>query len=151
MKNRVVLLFFFSILQACSPQENVFMEYLSGARSYDIGVQGARADSLFANNISSQALSRAVVMVTDAKCSICISSAIDLYKSFQKAETEYSLIILLDGPDRETFDYYWFRESFPDQVKDARILLASRLEDLPKGIYVVEDNETQSFSLWTGR
>ena len=41
--------------------------------------------------------------------------------------------------------------AFPDQVKDARILLASRLEDLPKGIYVVEDNETQSFSLWTGR
>lgn len=151
MRSRVpfwLIPFFFL---ACSSHKNTFNDYVSGARAIDIGINGALADSLFGGVIPGQSLSHTAVLYTDADCSACISSAIELYKSFKKAETSYSLVILLGGPDRETFDYYWQRE-FPDGCSEthAFIILSPKIDDIPKGVYVVERNIAQHYSIWSG-
>lgn len=150
MRNNSVLYFLLLITVSCAPRANVFCEYLSGVHETDIGLRGEPAIGVFENCLPDVNAGQAVVFYTDASCSVCISSAITLYKAFQRAETEYKLVILLDGAKRELFDYYWNREFSREQPNDrCRIILAPRSLDLPKGFYVLNEGVVKSFSIWT--
>ncbi len=149
MRNNTVLSILLLIAVSCAPRANVFTEYLSGAHETDIGLQGESAIEVFEGCLPDVVDGQTVVFYTDASCSVCITSAIILYKAFQRAGTDCSLVILLDGSKRDLFDYYWSKEFAGEQL-DARaqICLSPKSLDLPKGFYVLNEGVVSSFSIW---
>lgn len=148
LKIGIFLLFF--LTASCAPRTNVFDEYLSGVRATDIDVQGENAATLFEGAVPQDLPEKTVVFYTDGACSVCIASVIQLYTAFRESRTDYSLLVLLDGPNQDLFDFYW-KKNFSDEplAERVQILLSPKTLDTPRGFYVVDGNVVNSFSIWT--
>ena len=108
------------------------------------------AATLFEGALPQDLPDKAAVFYTDGACSVCIASVIRLYTDFRESRSDYSLVVLLDGPNRELFDFYW-KKNFSDEplAERVQILLSPKILDTPRGFYVVDGNAVTSFSIWT--
>ena len=147
LKKSIFLVFLLAV--SCAPRTNVFDEYLSGVHATDIDVQGEPAATLFEEAVPQNLPDKTVVFYTDGTCSVCIASVIQLYTAFRESRSDYSLVVLLDGPDRNLFDFYW-KKNFSDEplAERVQILLSPKILDVPRGFYVVDGNVVKSFWIW---
>lgn len=151
--NRVILLivtaFIPYIISSCTNNRDIFLEYEKGYYAFDIGYNNLPVDSLFHINDIIRFSDPAAILLTDPSCSTCISTAIELHNCYQKSQTTVQLIILLEGPDRSLFDYYFNQEAKTRKgEKPVHILLTNHGDNLPLGLYFIDDNTIQSYSVW---
>lgn len=149
MNNRWVLFGCVLCLAGCHHNCSPLDDYLRGEHAIEIGVYGSRADSLFhlQNKICGN---NVFFLVTDPSCSACIASAIDLYDLFQRySNKESELYYYLVGENKELFDFYFYKSN-PDYFKvlSDHVFLSSNCFGLPRGLYIIDNNIVQSYSLW---